>query len=124
MAATKEVMGDITTASLLKQAKAKKKRAARMADENTPVVIPPDKPEREDMKVYHVWKAIQTLAHTDIDPARLRSLMDDFQWFHIDEDLEPALRFLTALKAHWRQHETAKGDSRVLRAGGQERRGI
>ena len=27
------------------QAKAKKKRASRMADENTPVVIPPDKPK-------------------------------------------------------------------------------
>jgi len=115
---TTEVMGDITTASLLKQAKKKKRVAWRMADENTPVVIPPDKPKGESTKVYEVWKAIQTLAKTDIDPARLQSLMDDFQWYHIDEDLEPALNFLTALKAHWRQHETAKGNRRVLRAGG------
>ena len=38
---------------------------------------------------------------------RLRSLMDDFQWFLIDENLEPALNFLTALKAHWRQSVAA-----------------
>ncbi len=100
--AMKEVMGEVTSASLLRQAQAKKKRASRMADANTPVVIPPDKPEREDMKVYDVWKAIETLAHTDIEPARLQSLMDDFQWCVIDENLEPALNFLTALKGHWR----------------------
>ena len=98
----KEVMGEVTSASLLRQAQAKKKRASRMADANTPVVIPPDEPEREDMKVYHVWKAIETLAHTDIKPERLQSLMDDFQWCVIDENLEPALNFLTALKGHWR----------------------
>ena len=98
-----------------------------MADANTPVVIPPDKPEREDMKVYHVWKAIETLAKTDNDPARLRSLMDDFQWFLIDENLEPALNFLTALKAHWRHHhdhDTATRNRHVLRKGGQQRRGV
>lgn len=87
-------------------------------------MIAPEKPQREDMKVYDVWKAIQILAQTDIKPARLQSLMQDFQWYHIDEDLEQALRFLTALKAHWRKYETATGDRRVLRAGGDERRGI
>ena len=107
IAVTKEVVGEVTSASLLSQAKAKKKRASRMADENTPVVIPPDKPVPEDMKVYRVWKAIETLAKTDIDPARLRALMDDFMWYHIDENLEPALNFLTALKAHWRQSVAA-----------------
>ena len=65
-------MGDVTSASLLEQAKAKKARASRMADENTPVVIPPDQPKGESIKVFEVWKAIETLAKTDIDPARLR----------------------------------------------------
>ena len=114
----------MTSASLLDQAKAKKKRASRMADENTPVVIPPDKPKDQSTKVYEVWAAIETLAKTDIDPARLRSLMNEWQWFHIDEDLEPAQRFLTALKAHWSQHETAKGNRRMLRARAGARRGI
>ena len=49
-----------------------------MADENTPVVIPPDKPKTQRIKVYEVWKAMETLAKTDIDPARQQSLMDDF----------------------------------------------
>jgi len=121
--ATKEVVGDVTTASLLSQAAAKR-AVSRMPDDETPVVIPPDKPKTIGIKVYEVWKAIQTLAHTDIDPEHLQSLMDDFQWYHIDEDLEPALNFLTALKAHWRHHETSTRNRNVLRKSGQQRRGV
>ena len=76
--ATKEVMGEVTTASLLSQAKKKKRAVSRMADDNTPVVIPPDKPKAPRIKVYEVWAAIETLAHTDIKPERLQSLMERF----------------------------------------------
>ena len=79
MNATKEVMGEVATASLLSQAKKKKRAVSRMADDNTPVVIPPDKPQRIGVRVYEVSTAIQALAETDVDPARLQWLMDDFQ---------------------------------------------
>jgi hypothetical protein len=99
--ATKEVVGDVTTASLLSQAAAKR-AVSRMPDDETPVVIPPDKPQRIGVRVYEVSTAIQALAETDVDPARLQWLMDDFQWYHIDESLDSALVFLSSLKKHWR----------------------
>ncbi len=83
----KDAVGEVTTAAVIAHAKPKKKKKAQpMADANTPVVMTPDKPKSEKYAVYEVWTAINTLATTEIDPSRLRSLMDDYQWHHIDSD--------------------------------------
>ena len=101
----------MTTASLLTKRR-QEKRASRMADENTPVVIPPESRRRRD-KVYEVWKAIETLAKTDIDPARLQSLMDTFSgttWTRTGTGAPLPNCAQGALE----EHETAKGDRRML----------
>ena len=70
-----------------------------MADENTPVVIPPDKPEPESTRFTGSGRRSRPWP-TDIDPARLQSLMDDFQWYHSTR-LGAGVTFPNRVEAHW-----------------------
>lgn len=98
VATAKHVVGEVTSAFVLKAASPSKPRDSREADENTPVVITPEKPKAEWERAQDVMYAIQRLGDPKIAVDRVWAAILPVQHYRIHNAIDSAIAYLQSIK--------------------------
>ncbi len=98
VATAKSVVGEVTSAFVLKAASPSRPRESREADENTPVVITPEKPKSEWDRAQDVMYAIEKLGDPRIAADRAWKAIGEWQHYRMQNALDSAISFLQQIK--------------------------
>ncbi|MDR5739177.1 MULTISPECIES: ParB/RepB/Spo0J family partition protein [unclassified Caballeronia] len=74
-----------------------------VATSDTPAFLPPSKRLSDNERVFKVTESIRQIATSDIRPEDMQALMKPFMWPAVTEFLDPAMGYLSKLKAVWRR---------------------